>query len=512
MRPFKTAKRIDTEPEKKIAIGMITDDTFISTIAPITDVNYFLLEYLKPIIRWSVKYYESYNKAPGRDIQFIFEEKAKNMEEEFLTSIESFLFKLSDIYETTAFNSAYQIDLAKTYFKERAYRIKIEKATKLLNTGNLNKVDELFRRDVAIETGTSKAYNPFDPIRIRNRYSKDKVDDSIFRFPGALGQLVGGFERNSLIAIQAPEKTGKTWWLQEVAFLALFSGLKVAWFSFEMNSVQTERRIDAMLTGSPMVDRKKIIFPVFDCKHNQKGECFKKQRKNKVNNLLSGLSEKEKPVYGNFPKYEICTACRGTDEFEAAIWYTDQEDVKAITSKIVETKSKWLRYRNNIRIVNYPSYRAGFKEVKNNLAEFALSGFEPDVIVIDYLDIMERDRTLSERDSIFKNWREAKAVTSELNTIMFTADQADAQARGQARLKQTNFTDDKRKDSVLEIKIGLNKTEEEEFLGLTRINVLYNRMNPFITTKEVMITQCLDLGQCMLDNEYWIRDSSHLAQ
>lgn len=494
-------RKIDTEPEKKIIIGLISDDTFCHECLPLVKTEYFLLDYARPIIRWIKEYYEKYEVAPKKDIQAIFTENEKKTEKSLLESIAFFLDKLSREYQSINFNSQYQIDLAKKYFKERALRIQTEKINKLLDAGKVDEALEINELDVITDSGLGSFYNPFEDQEIKSYISEDDKG-GVMRMPGVLGDLLGNFNRNNLIVFSGSEKKGKTSWLQECVFQALNHNLNVAWFSFEMNKQQTKERVYSMVAAMTSEPVNEIVFPVFDCKHNQTGNCYSKKRKNQINNLLSGLEAGKLPNYYDFPNYNPCTECRGTREFETAVWFSTQKDNPILDYRNLSKKAIWLKGNGNLRIKNYPAFSAGAEEMRRDIKELIASGFIPDVIITDYLDIQRREPSSSEREGIHKIWQQAKRLTAEYNVVHITADQADAAARTQKSLKQTNFSDDKRKDGVLDIKIGLNQTDEEKEQGIMRLNVLYKRMGKAIITKEVMVLQCLDLGQVCLDSEW----------
>lgn len=293
-----------------------------------------------------------------------------------------------------------------------------------------------------------------------------------------------------------------SWWLQECVFQALNNNLCVAWFSFEMNKQQTKERIYSATTAMQTEKTNDIVFPIFDCEHNQKGICSSRKRTNQINNLLAGLEPGQFPIYYNFPKYKACTECRGTRDYKAAVWFDTQKNDETLDYKNLTKKATWLKGNQNLRIKNYPSFSAGSEELRRDIKELIASGFIPDVIITDYLDIQRREQSSSEREGILKLWQQAKRLTAEYNVVHITADQANAAARTQKSLKQTNFSDDKRKDGVLDIRIGLNQTDDEKERGIMRLNVLYKRMGKSVVSKEVIVLQCLELGQVCLDSEW----------
>jgi len=916
-------KKIDTTVEKKIITGLIIDDLFCSQCIKLAKPEYFKLEYARLIIRWVNEYYEKYDSSPGKNMYDLFEKNKKSIDKTLVEIIEIFLDKVSQEHETTVFNSRFQIDLAKEYFKERAMRLRNQKVEKLLDAGKIDEAVQIEASSVIIEENLTPWYNPLSDEEIKAYFTQNEKR-VILNFEGALGELVGGFERNNLVAITGPEKRGKcvdgdckillpngsykriedvvsdkdshtmslnldnyklektqitdwlyqgeqdvyevitktgrsvnltinhpllvdtgkwkkledikvgdfiavpqtlsffgtqamplhqvrllsyliaegcfrnhsigftnidkdiqkdfeycvikmgdsvtwskdkmrhgdclivngkdrigkhgsriktfinecelnnvlskdrkipdcvfnfpkrqlieflkilftcdgsifdfgidytsaskqlsksvqslllkfgiisklryknnkcagawtveirdskniimfckkigfiaykkpiadkiikiaesknqksfldkvpnnigkqlridfeifckkqglkiyenfgkskwrainyelnkgndvmkisydkvveksplinkylysdiiwdkiesinfigkrptydievekhhnfvaediivhnTWWLQELVKQAISSRLKVIIFSFEMNKEQTLDRYYAQLSGMKLNTEEPVTYPVFDCEYNQTGECNSKKRENKVNNLLYGLADDEFPRFDDFPKYQECTVCRGTRDFKVAVWHKKQDKIKKLTYTNLSKKIKGYATMfgsENLRIVNYPSFSAGAKDMENVLKLLIADDFVPDVIINDYIDIQQKEPSSSEREGIYKLWQNAKRLTAEYNCVHITADQANSQARNQESLKQNNFSDDKRKDGILDFRIGLNQTDKEKQRGIMRINVLYRRMGKAVTSREVMVLQCLELGQTYLDSE-WI--------
>ncbi len=503
---MKRVKKFDSTEEKNVITGLIVDDSFCMQCLPLAKIEYFKLKYAKPIIKWIKDYYDKYEEAPKKNLETLFDNEKKAINKDLVPIVESFLSNVSTEYETTIFNTQYQIDQAKNYFKKRKLEILHEKTNRLLKLNKIQEAVELQEMEGDIDTSElSDDYNPLDAIEIKSYFLEEKKR-IILNFAGALGRLVGGFERNNLIAVTAPEKRGKTWWLQELAFQALIQRNRVAWFSLEMNKEQTKERFYAQLTGRTKNPPSHIVFPIFDCLHNQTGECELRCRTNNVNNLLAGLDSGEFPDPDDFPKYNACTVCRGKIKsgYRPEVWYAKQNIVEELTLNSTLKKSKNFinLFNRNIRIKNYPAFSAGSGDIDRDLKNYIKEGFNPDIVIVDYIDIQRRSQASNEREAIHKMWRDAKKTASELNCVYVTADQADADARKKNSLDQNNFSDDKRKDGVLDCRIGINQTHSEKERGIQRMNVIYRRMGKANVKREVQVLQCLELGQPCLDSEF----------
>lgn len=498
-------KSITTQIEKQIITGLIANDHFCHSIINSINLDYFRLKFAKPVLNWIDEYYREYNEAPKDNIQGIFESERDNLKVGEGKLISNFLSGLSDEYERTNFNSQYQIDKAKDYFTKRSLELHFKKGLSLVQRGKVKQAKEFVSTFHQKNQDLETVFNPFDKEEVFNLDIEDD-ENYLFKFDGSIGDLLGWFERGWLVAVTAPEKRGKTWWLEEFIFQALTYGLKVVWFSLEMNKVQLKKRFYSRLTGLPKEEIGRVVFPIFDCINNQEGTCKKKCRTNKVNNLLAGLEDNESPDFKDFPLYKTCTACRGKKDYSPAVWFNKAKKKPKMTPRRIMAKVKAFKqlflFGTNLRIQPFPAFTAGSDDLisaVNNL-EYG-EGFIPDLIVTDYLDIQKHDGS---REQINIIWQQAKSIAASKNICYLTADQSDAAGRKQLSLKQHNFSDDKRKDGHLDMRIGLNQTPEEKVRGIMRLNVLFHRHNEFHIDQEVIALQSLHLGQPLLDSE-WLR-------
>ncbi len=83
--------KIDLREEKKIITYLIIDNKFLKTLFPLLKKAYFESQYAQEVLGWILDYYKNYKEAPGNNIQEIFLQKAKNLEEDTKEDISYFL-------------------------------------------------------------------------------------------------------------------------------------------------------------------------------------------------------------------------------------------------------------------------------------------------------------------------------------------------------------------------------------------------------------------------------------
>lgn len=89
-------KKVSSEEEDKIITGCILSDFYLQNLFPILDRKLFSTAVSKKIMTWCIDYYKKYKKAPGNDIQNIYEAEKKFLDEDESELIEEVLSRLSE--------------------------------------------------------------------------------------------------------------------------------------------------------------------------------------------------------------------------------------------------------------------------------------------------------------------------------------------------------------------------------------------------------------------------------
>ena len=320
--------------------------------------------------------------------------------------------------------------------------------------------------------------------------------------PGAFGDLVGYLQRGWLVGLMGPAKRGKSFYEWEMAFHALCAKLKVAIFSFEMDATPYKKRIYKRLTAMNETGGE-YAYPVFDCKLNQDGTCKKQERIN-----LFSFKDKngQVPEYTPDMSYKPCTICRGTKDFFTSTWWATQFQKKSLSPDAVMKKAKTFKklYGNNLRIRCFPAFSAGFEEAIAELDNLKAQGFEPDVILFDYFDIMASE-VVSELEDENRKWKKGKGLAGERHCCVINCHQGNRDSEEKTSIKQKHTGGNIKKLQHLDLDITLNQSELEKKQGKIRMQILVERNDEGNSKGEVYVLQCLKLGQPFLDSE-WKRD------
>jgi len=132
-------------------------------------------------------------------------------------------------------------------------------------------------------------------------------------------------------------------------------------------------------------------------------------------------------------------------------------------------------------------------------------GFVPDVIVIDYADILAPEDSKKQiRDQTNETWASLRRLSQCRRCLVIAPTQADAASYDQHTQRMKNFSEDKRKLAHVTGMLGLNQTDSEKGAGLMRLNWIVLRETSFETRRCLYVAQCLSLGRVLccsrLDN------------
>lgn len=128
--------------ERKIVIGVIVNDEFITEIAKIPNVIELLeSQAARRLMVWCLEYFKKYKKAPGKDIEQIYFDKLKtdkSLPKELAEEIEQdILPDLSDEYEDEGLNVKFLLDQSIKHFRQRQAEILLDKQKDALDRGDI---------------------------------------------------------------------------------------------------------------------------------------------------------------------------------------------------------------------------------------------------------------------------------------------------------------------------------------------------------------------------------------
>lgn len=492
-------KLIGREVEKKILTGIIMSDRVISSVLPFLTPTTFELEIVRKVSKWIIEYYKIYQKSPKDQIKDLYYQHSSELEESDAEEIFSFLTQISEDYSETGINEDYIRDQALIYCKKK-YLINMSDEVKALaEAGQLDEAEQIFKtKTLMAQKSTFEWIRPIDDSSFINRVF-DYIEDDFFHLPGELGKLVGPLRRGWLIGILGPRKRGKSFWTQNILIEGIFQKKRVALISLEMTSEQMGKRNYSQLTSTG--EEGTIRYPILDCTKNQNNSCVKRLRINKI---------KKPIVYDPSSPYKSCTLCKDTKlgQFSPAVWYV-MEERPLLTRKRTINKMKKFRStfgNNRFQLLAAPAYSMNMKDVDTSLDYLETNeGFIPDLIFVDYADILRPEHGGERRDQIDTTWKLLKRLAVERHALVVTGSQSNRGSEKKSMLEESDTSDDIRKVAHVDVLLTLNQTPEEKENDIMRVGVIAHRHKKFNPNIQIMALQQLDVGQPSLELErvYW---------
>ena len=495
--------------ERRIVTGLIVDDTYIKEISKVWDSRFLESTTACMLCHWCLDYFNKYQQAPKKDIEGIFTARMKNLDKDHVEDIGNILSGLSHEYEREQFNSQYLLDQTYKYFQEQNLRQFADNVKGEITAGQLTEAENLASSYQSVKASQVNSINPFaSAAKIKEVFAERQKP--LIHFGKALGKFLNSeMTRDGFVAFMGREKIGKTWLLMEIAMRANRSGCNVAFFQAgDMTENQYILRQCIYLTKKSHKEKycTGVWLPVLDCIHNQTGECDKEERES----IESVFEEGEERNYETLievsksnPDYRICRNCK---QLQGTPWLIQQPLTQALTWKeAYKAIKKWKkRFKKQFRLSTYANETFSISEMKAVLDTWEhQEEFIPDVIVIDYADLLTSDPDIRGLD--FRNrqniiWQRLRALSQQKHCLVVTATQTSARAYGKKLLGMQDFSEDKRKYAHVTAMYGLNQTDKEKQIGIIRINQIVVREDDFSTSKPVHVLQRLQIGKPVLES------------
>jgi hypothetical protein len=462
----------DSTAERKILTAMVVSDTVSTRLAAQwrAPEGLFRSKWGNLVGGWCATYASEYGKAPAGHIEDLFTAwAAKAPDGDIADMVDEFLGNLSGAYEeeAEAINPDYIIDLAGEHFNGVLVERASEQALAHSRSGEGAKAAEVLNKWNRVELGVGACVDVLADTEAMEKAFTDRAEPLI-TYPGALGRFFGDqLGRDEFVAITAPSGRGKTWWLIDIAWMGMRQKRKVAFFEVgDMSEGQTMRRLAARGAGVP------------------------------TKPPVPGM---QLPWKVMIPTGLRCVA----GEEEAEVDHEPKTFPRALTAGMAnKAMAKLLRRgRRAGDALKLSTHPAGSLTVAGMTA--ILDGWErglgwvPDVIVVDYADILAPPAGIQagDREAHNVNWMQLRAISQKRHCLVVTATQADAASYDAPLIRRGNFSDDRRKNDHVTGMFGLNATEAESDLGLVRLNWTKRREEAYAESRCCHVAGCLSIAR-----------------
>lgn len=449
-------EKLNTLSERDLIYQLIVSDKFCREIIPVLNPKYLEIVYIRTVAIWIKDYFQKFKEAPKKNMMKLYRAHVEELKDESLQeNILTFIEKLDrDFEKIKVSNEDFAIQNAIKYLKVRSLKNFSEDIDAYINSGEIERAENCVTKFRKVEVASGEGVSLLDDFDIITS-SFTEEQDLLFAYPGDFGRLLGDIHREDFIAFLAPMKAGKTFSLIDFGIEALKNNLKVVMYSLEMSRTNMIKRVWTTLSGQTTKDIE-IEIPYF-VEDGEKWRIEKKLVNKKANSVLE-VQKKQRSLKRLF---------RG----------------------------------GAFRIYAEPAYSLTVESLENKLDDLAYDGFYPDVIIIDYADIMAPSDTKSDyRNQIDGIWKRLRALAQKRKAVVVTASQTNRGAISR-EVEAEDTAEDIRKIAHVTSMVSISKTKYCKQNKLAIFSQLAIREGE-PETRKVVATQNLALGRPILESHW----------
>jgi len=430
---------------------LITDDSFIKLVHGRVDPQLFSSRLTQALSKLCFDYYENHNAAPG---DHFHDELTAYLATKPDAEREEYAAFVKRLHEQHPPNREYVLRRVGDFVKGRQREIALVKAAECLAEGHMDEADNVLFN--VLQSGIPEEDAGLDYLR--DFTNVDHREFGGFLMPTgirSLDKLIGGYNRGQLVVCLGGPKAGKSWFLAHCAKTAVSRGLNTLHLTFEVSREEQETRYDMMIS----------------CRGT------------------SHIGEKRRVMIWN----------DDTDKpDERNIMIRSVFDAKAV----IAARRRLLRLGGSLRIKKYPQGGCSPAEVDRYIEYLeAYEDWSPDVVVLDYPDIMDLSQFGAElRHQLNGVYIWAKGLADRRNVLVFAVSQVRREAMARRWVRAADCAEDIRKAANCDIMLAIGRGPEEVAAGIAGLSVLLNRSGH--QDVGCTISMCYDVGQFCLSS--WI--------
>lgn len=442
-------EKVDISVESRILGNLITSGDLLGKVRGIVDPTLFESPISRIVGQWVIDYYDRMQDAPGKAVVDIYIARRSELNEADSGLVYAFLKNCSASWKPS--NVKYAEDMASKFFQQRSLERLIDNLKNKAGTGNIDGAQRLIAEYVKPELVHSRSIDLLhNAAAIQHAFQNE--DEELFGLRGNMNALVGGpLCRGDLVAFLAPPKSGKTWWMIDTAIVAMTRGQKVLFVSLEMSEEQVIRRFWQSLSGCSRFGEK------------APGSQFQE----------------------NGQKVDLVLGERSTKRVEL-----DTPSIEAIQKTYLSVSS------GDLKIRCYPPRTLTLQKLQSELKLIEVfENYVPDVIVIDYADIMALPQGRERRLQLDDLWLGLRNINLERNNLIVTASQTGRETVGGKRdADESNIAEAVSKINHVTRMITINRSKRDKRMGIYRMSCQTMRDGKECF-EQLVVCNCLEIGR-----------------
>jgi hypothetical protein len=444
---------------------MILDHTVCARIAsqwPTNDEGLFDAPWANLVAQWCVDYFERYDQPPRNKLRAIYNDWAETTPapDDTVEGVERFLRLADEEWERAedeTINSDFILDRANRYFNEVRTRRVLDKSGELLDINRVGDAQAELINIKPVELATDSTISvATDYDAFRKAWDTDQTK-SLVPYPGFAHEFIGQhMKRDTLIGFMAPDKTGKSVWLLDLAVRAMNNRKRVLFIDSGDNSQdQVLRRLGSRVARIPSAET-----IASDGKHRIPMQ-IRFDEDDDVD-VKYEVRKYDEPVTAQQAYSQVVRLCRGIDR---------------------------------LKIKCVPNSSLSVAGIEAEVQRLDMMDWHPDVIVIDYADILAPPTGVRDTlDQIDVTWKQLRRLSSERHCLVVTATQGSSSVytTNGGPLRKQHFSGRKTKLAHVNGMIGINLAENDRDKGISRLNWVVRREGRYSESKQLIVAGCWD--------------------
>ena len=415
----------------------------------VADQKFFTTRVNKILAKTVLDYIAKYNTAPGIQLEFLLENELRRGEEGIL--LRKTIEELSRIVEGLDVKFIYEE--LENFLESQMITSNLTEALELIQSGELKKAKEaIYKQSLTSVQGTPGIWLT-DPKQALSFLDKDEEGEFFSSGIDYLDRRGVRPNLKTLMLMIAATGMGKSWWLTEVGKCGLLFRHKVLHITLELSEQETAKRYIQALFGLTSEESQIVTTTSFVREQGVNAIRFQ-QREFERQSILSERTNIQKQL----------------------TWMSGRGELLIKEFATGTLSSEYLRL-----------YLDGLKRER---------GFVPELIIIDYADLMKIDAQALRIDT-GRLYKDLRGLSGD-NYAVVSASQGNKDAAKAKVVSTTDVAEDWSKIGTADIVLTYSRTQEEFRLGLARIFTGKARTaaDRFMT----LISQCYPIGQFCLDS------------
>jgi len=151
------------------------------------------------------------------------------------------------------------------------------------------------------------------------------------------------------------------------------------------------------------------------------------------------------------------------------------------SNEVMDRKEEVVKFYEENRlgrlfIKEYPTNTASIYTLKSHIERLDLKGFKPDIVIIDYADIMRSSRQFdSLRHELKLVYEELRGLAMELGIPIWTASQSNKDGANSEVIDMTNMSEAYGKAMICDVIVSVSRRPHEKAGGWGRLYIAKNR-------------------------------------